>query len=118
MSKNKKIKIDTSSCEKFNETYKQYYLENIKFNKQETKLQYVFLCAEYSEMFFLEAYSMEEIYFHILFEISYECCNDIYCYEYPLKVLKDPIKLLQTHYFDNDHYSFNEVKFINCEIKN
>jgi hypothetical protein len=110
----KKTKIDTSSCEKFNETYKQYYLDTVKFNKQEQKLQYVLLCHEYCEMFFLEGYSMEEIYFNILFKINYNSCDDIYCYEYPLKVLKDPIKLLKTHFFDTNNYTFEEVKFINC----
>ncbi len=110
----KTTKIDTSSCEKFNESYKKYFLDTIKFNKQEQKLQYVFLCREYAEMFFLEGYSMEEIYFTILFKISYNCCDDIYCYEYPQKVLKEPIKLLKKHFFDNEHYAFEEVKFINC----
>ena len=74
MNKNNKINasyIDTSSCKKFYESYKQYYLDNIKFNKQEKKLQYIFLCREDCEMFFLEGSSMEEIYFNILFKKNY-----------------------------------------------
>ena len=115
--KTSKCLIDTTNREKFYETYKQYYLNTVKFNKQETKLQYVFLCREYGEMFFLEGYSLEEIYFYILFKISFDCCDDIYCYEYPMKVLKDPIKLIKTHYFDNnDYYLFEEVKYTNYEL--
>ncbi len=110
--------IDTTSREKFYETYKKYYLDTVKFNKKDKKLQYVFLCREYGEMFFLEGYSLEEIYFYILFKISFECCDDIYCYEYPLEELKDPVKLIKSHYFDNDdYYSFEEVIYTHYELE-
>jgi hypothetical protein len=34
--KSLKYSIDTTSREKFYETYKKYYLETVKFNKQDT----------------------------------------------------------------------------------
>jgi hypothetical protein len=59
---------------------------------------------------------MNEIYYKILFEIDYNCCDDIYTYigsEYTIEELKDPIELLKTHYFNNDYYVFKEIKYMN-----
>ena len=108
--------IDQSSPERFYETYKQYYLDTVNFNKQEKKLYYVLLCREYGEMFFAEGYSMEEIYFILLFKIDF-CWEDIYGCEYSLDKLKDPVKLFYDQYVNNEehgtnYYIFEEVKFM------
>ena len=108
--------INTTSAGKFYETYHNYFITNININNNlSTKnYKYIFFSRVNEEIYCLEGSSMEEIYYKILFKIDYNCCDDIYCYEYPLKVLKDPIKLLKTHFFDTNNYTFEEVKFINC----
>ncbi len=107
--------IDKSSPERFYETYKQYYLDTVYFNKQEKKLRYVLLCREYGEMFFAEGCSMEEIYFILLFKT--DLWEDIYGCEYSLDKLKDPVKLFYEQYINNEehgtnYYIFEEVKFM------
>ena len=109
--------IDTSSAEKFYNSYHQYFIDNINISKTaEKNYKYVFYCFQNDETYCIEGSSMEEIYYKILFKIDYNCCDDIYCYEYPLNILKDPINLLKTHYFDTDNYIFKEVKFLQSDL--
>ena len=115
------MNINTSSAEKFYESYHNYFINNIINNIKTDAVssknyKYVFYCRESDEIYCLEGSSMEEIYYKILFKIDYNCCDDIYCYEYPIDVLKNPIELLKSHYFDNDYYIFKEAKFINSEL--
>jgi hypothetical protein len=107
--------IDTSSSEKFYESYKNYFINLYKdFNKkQDHEYHYVFFCRDSKEIFCIKGYSMEHIYYKILFEIDYNSCDDIYVYEYSLDELKDPIELLKNHYFDNQYYVFEEIKYNN-----
>ena len=109
-------KIDISSAEKFYESYEKYYMEKVKFNTQSKKLQYYLLCHEYNEIFFAEGYSMEEIYYIMLFKIGYECWSDIYGCEFEMEILVDPVKLFYSQYGDNPHYSFGEVNFTNSNL--
>ncbi len=109
-------KIDVSSPGKFYETYRQYYLNTVTFNTSDSKLQYVFYCRDSNEIFCIEGYSMEQIYYTILFTINYNCCDDIYVYEYPIKKLKDPIKLIREHYFDSEYYVFEKINFITSDL--
>jgi hypothetical protein len=103
--------IDLSSAEKFYETYQQYYLDTVKFKPKKKKLQYYLMCFEYGEIFFTEGYSIEEIYFIMLFKIKYNCWDDIYGCEYPLKKLQNPIKLFKSQYVNNQHYNFGKIEF-------
>lgn len=106
--------INTTSAGKFYETYHNYFITNININNNlSTKnYKYIFFSRVNEEIYCLEGSSMEEIYYKILFKIDYNCCDDIYCYEYPLDILKNPIELLKSHYFDTDNYIFKEANFI------
>lgn len=115
------MEIDLSSAESFYESYRKYYLDTVQFNKQEKKLRYVLLCREYGDMYFAEGYSMEEIYYIMLFKIGFNCWEDIYGCEYSLEILKDPIKLFHSQYVENEEYGtsyyvFEEVKFIESDL--
>ncbi len=110
--------INTSTCKKFNESYKNYFINTIKIDKEDTIYQYVFYCRESNDVYFLKGNSMNEIYYKILFEIDYNCCDDIYTYigsEYTIEELNEPIELLKTHYFENDYYVFKEIKYMKNE---
>jgi len=111
------MNIDTSSAENFYNSYHQYFIDNIKIEiTSDKKYKFVFYCHENDEIYCLEGSSMEEIYYKILFKIDYNCCDDIYVYEYPLDVLSNPIELLKSHYFDNDIYICKEVNIITSEL--
>jgi len=110
--------IITSSAEKFYETYEKYYLTKYNINNSGSNYLYVFYCSDSNDIYCLEGSSMEEIYYKILFKIDYNSCDDIYVYEYPLEILENPIELLKNHYFDNEYYIFEEVKFITSNINN
>jgi hypothetical protein len=71
-------------------------------------------------MYFAEGYSMEEIYYIMLFKIGFNCWEDIYGCEYSLEKLKDPVELFKSQYIDNEEYGsnyyiFEEVKFTESE---
>ncbi len=111
------MSIDTSSAEKFYSTYHQYFIDNIPMNiTSEKNCKYVFYSRVNEEIYCLEGSSIEEIYYKILFKIDYNCCDDIYCYEYSLDILSNPIELLKNHYFDTENYVFQEAKFIKSEL--
>ncbi len=109
--------IDISSAEKFYNSYHQYFIDNININiTSEKNYKYVFYSIENDNIYCLEGSSMEEIYYKILFKIDYNCCDDIYCSEYSFDILKEPIQLLKTHYFDTNNYIFKEIKFIQSDL--
>jgi hypothetical protein len=115
------MNINTTSSEKFYESYKNYFINTIKIDKEDKIYEYVFYCRDSSEIFFLKGNSMNEIYYKILFEIDYNCCDDIYVYidsEYSIEDFEDPIQLLKTHYFDSDYYVFTEIKYMKYDINN
>ena len=111
------MNINTTSAKEFYNSYHQYFIDNIKMEiTPDKQYKYAFYCYENDEIYCIEGSSMEEIYYKILFKIDYNCCDDIYVYEYPLDVLSKPIELLKSHYFDTDYYIFKEIKYIHSNI--
>ena len=107
-----KIKINKKTEDKFYETYRQYYLHKVQFNPITIKYQYIFICNEFANIFFIEGYSLEELYYIIFFKIDRQCWDNIYDSEYPTNELKNPIKLFKTHYLQSDDYIFRPIQIL------
>lgn len=109
---NIKIKINKTSEKAFYESYEKYYLRKVKFNISPTKYQYILICKELSNIFFLEGYSIEELYYIIFFKIDNQCWENLYDSEYSMEELKKPIELFKHHYLDSDEFIFRPIKLI------
>ncbi len=117
---NIKVKINKNTADEFYESYKLYYQskilsKNISNNISKnisTKYQYIFICNEFVDIYFIEGYSIEELYYIVFFKIDSKCWDNIYDSNYSTKELKKPFELFKKHYLQTDEYIFTPIKFI------
>jgi hypothetical protein len=116
-----KIKINRNSSEEFYASYKLYYQSKIIskiISKIKSKIisnlkyQYVLISKEFAEIYFIEGYSLEELYYIVFFKIDIKCWDNIYDSEYQITELKNPIKLFKKHFIESDEYIFEPISFI------
>jgi hypothetical protein len=107
-----KVKININNSVDFYETFRQYYLSKIKIKPSNIKYQYILINKDCGEVFILEGYSMEELYYIVFFKIDSKLWDNIYDMEYPMEELKKPIELFKKHYLDSKDYIFEPIKFI------
>ncbi len=108
------IKIKKNSAKEFYESYKIYTQLFIQPNILSTinKYQYIFISREFADIYFIEGNSLEELYYIIYFKLDEEFWDNVYDCNYPIKELKDPIKLFKTHFLESDEYIFEPIIFL------
>lgn len=109
---------------------REHFLENLKKNfilkvkitncKNCEKLKYIFYCTEDNKRYYLEGYTLNELYHLILFELNYEFINNyeeigIELYN---EYINNPIKYFEDYLFNSDYYVFEPIKFIKFKHTN
>ncbi len=114
-----KISINKKSSEEFYESYKLYYqykiLSKIKSKiisrTSNDKYQYILVSKEFADIYFIEGYSIEELYYIILFKIDNKCWDNVFDCNYPMNELKNPLKLFKKHFLESDEYIFEQIAY-------